>query len=412
MVEARVVALKVAHAEVVDDWGRKETEKEARIVSRLDHPNIAAVRNADWIEGRFVIASDLAVANLSKYPRARRFGPVALRIVRDVAAGLAYAHERRLMHRDVKPENILIYADGRAAITDFGASRFAKGLTRAYNTETGTLGYMAPEQAYGRVRFASDVFSLGLIAYEVLTGILPMWPFEWPPERFDVFEAKVPQPLHAVLRKAARFDPKLRYKDAVEFHTALEAAFARIEKAPKRKRAPGAATRTIPLRRLRTSRWCARTANAVCGRSGRRARGAIPGVWRATAERRPTTRTRNGAARRAVVRGNCVHSCATARSARPSRAVSGSTSTCPTAARAVAGRPRIPFCVSARGAAAASRARARSKAHAAEAPAARHHCAGLCWPNAGRPNRSSVRSVGRVARLFAVRPRGYAGALR
>ena len=64
MVEARIVALKVAHAEVVGDWGRKEIEKEARIVSSLDHPNIVAVRNADWVEGRFVIASDLAVANL------------------------------------------------------------------------------------------------------------------------------------------------------------------------------------------------------------------------------------------------------------------------------------------------------------------------------------------------------------
>ncbi|MBW2400283.1 MAG: serine/threonine protein kinase [Deltaproteobacteria bacterium] len=236
MVEARVVALKVTHSDVVDDWGRKEIEKEARIVSRLDHPNIVAIRNADWIEGRFVIASDLAIANLSKYPRARRSGSVALGIVRDVTAGLAYAHERRLMHRDVKPENILIFADGRAAITDFGASRFAKGVTRAYNTETGTLGYMAPEQAYGRVRFASDVFSLGLIAYEVVTGILPMWPFEWPPERFDLFDVKVPQPLQTVLRKAAQFDPKRRYKDAVELHLALEAAFARTEKPAKRKR--------------------------------------------------------------------------------------------------------------------------------------------------------------------------------
>ncbi|MBW2289159.1 MAG: serine/threonine protein kinase [Deltaproteobacteria bacterium] len=227
MVEARFVALKVTHSDIVDDWGRKEIEKEARIVSRLDHPNIVAIRNADWIEGRFVIASDLAIANLSKYPRARRSGSVALGIVRDVTAGLAYAHERRLMHRDVKPENILIFADGRAAITDFGASRFAKGVTRAYNTETGTLGYMAP---------ASDVFSLGLIAYEVVTGILPMWPFEWPPERFDLFDVKVPQPLQTVLRKAAQFDPKRRYKDAVELHLALEAAFARTEKPAKRKR--------------------------------------------------------------------------------------------------------------------------------------------------------------------------------
>ena len=77
----------------------------------------------------------------------------------------------------------MIFADGRAALGDFGASRFAAPATRAY-TEAGTFGYIAPEQAYGRARFSSDVFSLGLIAYEMLTGYLPTWPFEWPPERY------------------------------------------------------------------------------------------------------------------------------------------------------------------------------------------------------------------------------------
>ena len=201
-VEDRVVALKVMHPESVEEWGRVVIEKEARIASRLDHPNIVALRNADWIDGRFIIASDLAVANLAAYSRARRSGAVALRIIRDTAAGLAYAHEKRLIHRDVKPENILVYADGRAALADFGSSRFSKGVSRVY-TEAGTLGYMAPEQAYGRVRFASDVFSLGLIAYEVLTGVLPTWPFEWPPERFEHFMLKVPDPVRIVLRKAA-----------------------------------------------------------------------------------------------------------------------------------------------------------------------------------------------------------------
>lgn len=237
-VEDRVVALKVVHEDAVEEWGRKAIEKEARIVSRLDHPNIVAVRNADWIDGRFIIASDLAVANLATWSRARRSGAVALQIIRDVAAGLAYAHEKRLIHRDVKPENIMIYADGHAALGDFGASRFSKGATRAaYNTDAGTLGYMAPEQAYGRVRLASDVFSLGLIAYEVITGVLPMWPFEWPPERFDQFVLKVPEPVRPVLRKAARFDPERRYKDAVELHNALEQAFARAER-PKPKQPP------------------------------------------------------------------------------------------------------------------------------------------------------------------------------
>ncbi|MFQ5417655.1 MAG: protein kinase [Myxococcota bacterium] len=264
-VEDRAIALKVIHPSAVEEWSRKDIEQEARIASRLDHPNVATIRNADWIDGRFVIANDLAVANLATYSRARRSGAVALRVIRDVAAGLAYAHERRLIHRDVKPENILIYADGHAALTDFGASRFSKGVTQAY-TEAGTLGYMAPEQAYGRVRFTSDVFSLGLIAYEVLTGVLPAWPFEWPPDRFEHFLLKVPDPVRLVLRKAAQFEPKRRYRDAGELHQALEAAFARAE--------PPAAKRKV----RRRSCSAARTPLEVQADAFRRAHGRSLGL--------------------------------------------------------------------------------------------------------------------------------------
>jgi RNA polymerase subunit RPABC4/transcription elongation factor Spt4 len=114
-------------------------------------------------------------------------------------------------------------------------------VTRAY-TEAGTFGYIAPEQAYGRARFSSDVFSLGLIAYEVLTGFLPTWPFEWPPERYRTFTAKVPEPARPVLRKAAQFDPSRRYTDGQQFSDALEHAFAEVEAhaqtAPRRRRKP------------------------------------------------------------------------------------------------------------------------------------------------------------------------------
>ena len=235
-IECHDVALKVTHPDSAEEWGRESIEQEARIASRLGHPNIVSIRNADWIDGRFVMVSELAIANLGQFPRARRSGPVALSIIRDVAAGLGYAHEKRLLHRDVKPENILIFASGRAALTDFGASRFHKGATQTY-TEAGTLGYMAPEQAYGRVRFTSDVFSIGLIAYEILTGVLPTWPFEWPPEGYERFREKVPEPVQTVLRKAAEFDPRRRYPDATDFHRALERAFERAE-APQRRRTP------------------------------------------------------------------------------------------------------------------------------------------------------------------------------
>ncbi|NQZ96040.1 MAG: protein kinase [Myxococcales bacterium] len=227
-VERRELALKITHREAVAEHGRDAIELEARIASRLQHPNVAVVRNADWIDGRFVIATDLAIANLAGSPGIRRSGRLALRVVRDVAAGLGYAHGQNILHRDVKPENILIYADGHAALADFGASKFAKGANQTY-TEAGTLGYMAPEQAYGRPRFTSDVFALGLIAYEILTGVLMSWPFEWPAAGHDKFTAKVPEPLRPVLRKAAAFDPGKRYEDGQAFHEALEKTFSRVE---------------------------------------------------------------------------------------------------------------------------------------------------------------------------------------
>lgn len=227
LVEGTDVALKVALPEVVAEWGAEAIEHEARIAARLKHPHIVAVRNADWSGGRFVMATDLAQTSLASYGRARRSGATALRVIREVAAGLAYAHSQRVLHRDVKPDNIMIFADGRAALGDFGASRFARGPDRTY-TEAGTLGYMAPEQAYGRVRFASDVFSLGLIAYEVLTGVLPTWPFDWPPEGYRRFLEKVPDPVQPVLRKAAEFDPRRRYADAGLFSAALERAFSQV----------------------------------------------------------------------------------------------------------------------------------------------------------------------------------------
>jgi serine/threonine-protein kinase len=258
-VENRAVALKITGAPAVREWGRAELEQEARIASRLRHPNIVSVRNADWIDGHFVLATDLAQTNLARYPRARRSAATALGVVCDVAAGLAHAHEQRVLHRDVKPENILIFGDGRAALSDFGASRFAAN-TPGTVTEAGTLGYLAPEQAYGRAGFASDVFSLGLIAYEILTGYLPTWPFEWPFASHDRFVAKVPEPLRPVLRRAAEFDPKRRYPDAGALHAALRRALeevraepARGRRARRRRREPGPSPLALQAEAFRRS---------------------------------------------------------------------------------------------------------------------------------------------------------------
>jgi serine/threonine-protein kinase len=235
-VEDRAVALKVVSPDRVQEHGRNAIEHEARVATRLSHPNVVSVRNADWVDGHFVMASDLAVSSLADYAGARRSGELALSIIRQIAAGLAYAHEQRVLHRDVKPENILIFKDRHAALCDFDVARLTTGRTVAY-TDAGTLGYIAPEQAYGRTKLASDVFSLGLIAYELLTGVLPTWPFAWPFIGHERFERKVPAPVQPVLRKAAAFDPQRRYANAVVFHEALEAAFKRAANPPPQKRA-------------------------------------------------------------------------------------------------------------------------------------------------------------------------------
>jgi hypothetical protein len=227
-IERIAVALKVALPEAVQAYGRKEIEEEARIAVRLHHPNIVAIRNADWVGRRFVIASDLAVSSLVSYGRARRSPKTALDIIRQVAHGLAYAHSHRVMHRDIKPENIMIFKDGRAAIGDFGASCLARSVRQTY-TDAGTLGYLAPEQAYGRPTYSSDVFSLGIIAYELITGFILKWPFEWPPERYRRFVKRVPKEVVPVIKRASKFQPRNRYADGGQFARALEAALARAQ---------------------------------------------------------------------------------------------------------------------------------------------------------------------------------------
>ena len=107
-IEGRRVALKILQPAVVSQHGREAIEVEARLAAQLDHPRIASIRNADWIDGHFVIVTDLALASLDRYPRARRSPMTALRIVGDVAEGLAYAHDQGLLHRDIKPANIFV----------------------------------------------------------------------------------------------------------------------------------------------------------------------------------------------------------------------------------------------------------------------------------------------------------------
>ena len=236
-VEGHIVALKLVAPSAVDELGAERVVREARLTAHLEHPRVLPVLNADWLDGYFAMATRLCKHSLDEHPPAQRSPKQAIRLLRDVAEGLAHAHALGVLHRDIKPQNILIDDENRAVISDFGFARWQDDKTL---TQCGTLGYLAPEQAYGKAMPASDVFSWGLVAYELMAGALPTWPFEWPLVKHDRFERRVPKPFRPVIRKAVAFHPRERYPDAGALRDALDEAARATEEGRRKDSLPPA----------------------------------------------------------------------------------------------------------------------------------------------------------------------------
>ena len=176
----RPVALKLLPPLLAAEPGLRERfMREARTSARLSQPNIVPIHSVDQVEG-FVFFTMAYVEGESLGAAIRRRGPLpaadAARIVREVAWALAYAHAQGVVHRDVKPDNILLEeGSGRALVTDFGIAqvRAGPGLT-GRGEVLGTAEFMSPEQASGEpVDERSDIYSLGVVGYYMLTGRLP-----------------------------------------------------------------------------------------------------------------------------------------------------------------------------------------------------------------------------------------------
>src|SRR5919205_113053 len=175
----RRVAIKLLHREIASDSDQLERfRREARAVAQLSHPHIVGVIDAGEDENRPYIVFEYVEGETLK-DRIRRLGrlPVdeAVACAIEIGRALEAAHAQRLVHRDVKPQNVLIDREGRAKVTDFGIARSmeAKGLT-ATGRVLGTTDYVSPEQALGhQVTEQSDIYSLGIVLYEMLTGETP-----------------------------------------------------------------------------------------------------------------------------------------------------------------------------------------------------------------------------------------------
>ena len=239
----RLVAIKVLPPTLARDPAvRERFLREARTAARLSHPNVVPVHRADEIDGAafFVMAY---VEGESLADRVRDRGPLppaeAVRILREVAWALAYAHARGVVHRDVKPENILLERHtGRALVGDFGIARQTEAPRLTQDGHVlGTVYYMSPEQVNGEeVDGRSDLYSLGVVAYYVLSGRLP---FEGmhasailvshatrePPPLSSV-APHLPQALAAVVDRCLRKSPDDRYPTGEALADALGAAIA------------------------------------------------------------------------------------------------------------------------------------------------------------------------------------------
>src|SRR5512132_239262 len=175
----RWVAIKLMHRDISTDPDQLERfRREARAVARLSHPHIVTVIDAGEDDGAPYIVFEYVQGETLK-DRIRSVGrlpvPEAVAYAIEVGRALSCAHSHRLVHRDVKPQNVLIDPDGRAKVTDFGIARSmeAHGLT-ATGRVLGTTDYVSPEQALGhQVAEQSDISSLGIFLYEMLTGETP-----------------------------------------------------------------------------------------------------------------------------------------------------------------------------------------------------------------------------------------------
>jgi len=291
----RPVAVKILHPHLlVDDSARARLEGEARTVARLSHPNVVGVLDA-------LVTDDQAAVVLEHVPgeglddRLRRTGPlppaVASRIVAELAAGLAAAHEAGIVHRDVKPANVLLAEDGRARLADFGIAQALDDEAAAL-TETGsivgTLRYMAPERLEGQApTTASDVWGLGAVLVEAITG-RPPYPAQTPIELLEAARqgppdlTGIPDALAARLRTMLAPEPSAR-PTAAQVHAMLAA----IADSPSEPVAPIAAltpelseapTEALPIPAAAVSTAPAARANEPSSKPGAAAAVALAGL--------------------------------------------------------------------------------------------------------------------------------------
>src|SRR5215471_7064583 len=219
-----------------DDQFIERFRREAKNAAGLSHPNIVSIYDRGEAEGTYYIAMEyLDGRSLKELILTRGPAPVSVAVdyARQMLSALRFAHRNGIVHRDIKPHNVLVDAEGHLKVTDFGIARAGTSQMTEEGSFIGTAQYLSPEQARGtQVDQRSDLYSLGIVLYELLTGNVPfggdtpveiaMKHLQATPEPLTVKRPDAPKALEQVVLRALAKDPAARYQSADEMDADLE----------------------------------------------------------------------------------------------------------------------------------------------------------------------------------------------
>ncbi len=235
----RRVAIKVLNdRHASDEQFVERFRREAKNAAGLSHPNIVSIYDRGEAEGSYYIAMEYLDGRTLKELLVRNGPPpipIAIDYVRQVLGAIGFAHRNRIVHRDIKPHNVVVGSDGRLTVTDFGIARSGASQMTEAGSIVGTAQYLSPEQARGAgVDATSDIYSMGVVLYELLTGEVPftgetpveiaMKHLSEVPRRPSELRPEVPHDLDLVVLRALAKDPADRYQSAEE----MDADLARV----------------------------------------------------------------------------------------------------------------------------------------------------------------------------------------
>jgi len=246
----RDVAIKVLRGDLADDEKFvRRFRREAQSASLLNHPNIVQIYDVGEDDGNFYIVMEFINGQTLKQlikKRGRLSVPEVVDIMTQLTDGLAHAHDSYIIHRDIKPQNIMILDDGMVKITDFGIAMAinASDLTQT-NSVMGSVHYLPPEQASGKgSTIKSDIYSLGIMMYEMLAGVMPfrgetaveiaMKHLKNPMPSITNVNNTVPQSIENIILKATAKNPKNRYNNVRELYDDLKTSQDKSRKDEKR----------------------------------------------------------------------------------------------------------------------------------------------------------------------------------